>query len=67
MGNPIIRMVFIIILIIAISQLIDLGAVESSNFNLAILEESLEMNAGLALVFLTFIVRDELKYRNTIN
>ena len=67
MGNPIIRMVFIIIFIIAISQLIDLGAVKSSNFNLAILEESLEMNAGLALVFLTFIVRDEIKYRNTIN
>jgi hypothetical protein len=58
---------FRISFIIAISQLIDLGALKSSNFNLAILEESLEMNAGLALVFLTFIVRDEIKYRNTIN
>tara|TARA_B100000902_G_scaffold380708_1_gene416386 strand:+ start:196 stop:864 length:669 start_codon:yes stop_codon:yes gene_type:complete len=64
LNNPIIRMIFIIFLIIVFSQLIDLGAFDIQNFNLIILEESLEMNAGLALIFLTFIFRDEIKHKN---
>lgn len=54
--NPIAIMLFIFILLVGISQFVDMGYVHSSSFDFVLVEEILEMNAGLAFLFLCIIV-----------